>query len=445
MEGLGELLDILTRVKKKGWDNAFPENLYNNHSDITRPPVYSGQFLTCLKAIKEATLCIKALNVAQSRLGKRLRSLRKLSRPLVLEDGIKRLPDEILAIIFEMTRHVNGSQPYPFAVCLSHVSRRFRRIALATPSLWTTIHDTYDDSQIQVFISRSGRLDLDIKIRSGWGMESFLEVLKGTTHRWSSFDLIDDDTEYLLEDLGMMDLPRLRFLSYAYPVELSKYSIPMLSQLSVQGIGRAIPAGSWFLSKLTHLEFHLSKRDENLEDLTATLQCMKNVRDLSFKLRDCTLGNVLPADKATYPKPHSVHIDRLAISIEGEMQDYSGLLFDALSHLWPSTLELSIYSNLPDSCDVVKTVHFDAPMGKGPSWCLLDNVHWERIRSLDNLRFTNCDGFTESEVETLTTKLLPTEAENAMRSLEIISCKLISEDFLLGLHDEVGDRLKWTL
>ncbi len=87
-------------------------------------------------------------------------------------------------------------------------------------------------------------------------------------------------------------------------------------------------------------------------------------------------------------------------------------------------------------------------MGKGPlvwRWPRLDNDDWERIRSLDQLRFVNCDAFTEHEIEALTTKLLPNDAGNGVQSLEIISCKMISEDFLLGLQEEVGDRLKWTL
>ncbi|TDL13571.1 hypothetical protein BD410DRAFT_399393 [Rickenella mellea] len=125
-----------------------------------------------------ARVCMKALNEAQRRLGKRLRRLRRLSKPLVLEDGIKRLPDDVLAIIFEMGCHFNEDDLYQFAVCVSHVSHRFRGVALATPLLWTTIQDSYGENEIREFISRSGQLDLHIKRPNNSEIESLLQVLR---------------------------------------------------------------------------------------------------------------------------------------------------------------------------------------------------------------------------------------------------------------------------
>ncbi|TDL21199.1 hypothetical protein BD410DRAFT_307904 [Rickenella mellea] len=483
MEGLDELLDLLTRVKKDGWEDALSDTLYDNNSEQeTRHPTYSGPLSAFLRAIEGARVCMKALNEAQRRLGKRLRRLRRLSKPLVLEDGIKRLPDDVLAIIFEMGRHFNEDDPYQFAVCVSHVSHRFRSVALATPSLWTTISDSYGENQTREFISRSGRLDLDIKMPHNSSIESFLEALKDTSYRWSSLEIIEQETEDVMMQLGMTDLPQLRYLTYACPVELSAFSIPRLSQ--VEGWWWVLPAESCLLSNITHVDFRLSGEGKCIEDLTKTLHSMKNLQDLSLILAVIIGANILPLDNTAFPKPHSVHIDRLAVTILGEKQDHSALLFDALMHLTPSTLELSIYSiepvgfffnsehemfpfasviklhvphaidvmmtlvNLMRHCDIVKTVHFDTPMANGLSaWShgLRNNDDWERIRSLDHLRFTNCDEFTASDVEALTTILLPNEAENGLQSLEIISCKWISEDFLLALHDEVGDRLKWTL
>ncbi|TDL13573.1 hypothetical protein BD410DRAFT_399400 [Rickenella mellea] len=127
MEGLDDLLSLLKRVKTKGWDDAFPDNLYDNDSKeaIRRNPTSSGHLSTFLNAIEEARVCMSALNEAQRRVGKRLRCLRRLSKPFVLEDGIKRIPDDVLAIVFEMGHHFGGGR-HPFAVGVSHVSRRFR-------------------------------------------------------------------------------------------------------------------------------------------------------------------------------------------------------------------------------------------------------------------------------------------------------------------------------
>ncbi|TDL21214.1 hypothetical protein BD410DRAFT_308329 [Rickenella mellea] len=444
----------------------------------------SGHLSSFLNAIEEARVCMKALNEAQRRLGKRLRCLRRLSQPFVLEEGIKRLPNEVLAVIFEMAHYLDGEGPVQFALCVSHVSRRFRNVALATPLLWTTIHDSFGENQIREFISRSGRLDLNIKMPYSTDIECFLKVIKGTSHRWSSLSIIEQETEYVMMKLGMTDLPRLRYLSYAFPVELTIFSTPRLSQVVGWGCLFKSPAGSYLLSNLTHVEFRLYEEDESFKFLATTLHSMKNLQDLSFLLEGRTGEDILLSDNAAYPKPHSVHIDRLAISIVGNMQDYSAPLFDVLIHLRPSTVELSINSNAPyrhllnskgeffpygstikfeipqtidvtttlvnlvQNWDIVRTVHFDTPMAHSLSEWRQNRLHhddWERIRSLDTLRFMNCDKFSESDIEAFTTKLFQTEAENGPRSLEIVSCKLISEDFLLGLHDEVGDRLKWTI
>ncbi|TDL21203.1 hypothetical protein BD410DRAFT_789956 [Rickenella mellea] len=478
MDELDALLNVLTRAKNKGWADAFPDNLYDNYSQRAKHyPRYSGPILTFMRAMEEARMCMKALNEVQRQVGKRLRCLRRLSKALVLEDGIKRLPDDVLSIVIEMAHHSGEFESSQFPVGVSHVSRRFRRVALATPSLWTTIHEGYGESQIREFISRSGRLDLDVKLHCGYGSTSILNDFKDTSYRWSSLDLIEDNAEYLMVQMGITDLPRLQHLTYTYPVGLSTISMPMLSQ--VKGWGSLLPAGGRFLSKLTHVEFNLWEEEAGLESLAATLRSMTNLQDLSFVLEHCTVADEVPSVDVAL-KPRSVHIDRLAISIHGDMQEYSAVLFDALMHFRPSTLELSMCSiasdkfffnsegdwfpygsviklkipqtmdvmttlaDVMENCDIVKTVYFDVIKARSPRWARRqwNDGDWKRIRSLDHLRFTNCDDITESEMEALTTQLLQTEAE---KSLEIISCKMISEDLLLRLQDEVGDGLKWTL
>ncbi|TDL13574.1 hypothetical protein BD410DRAFT_399419 [Rickenella mellea] len=291
--------------------------------------------------------------------------------------------------------------------------------------------------------------------------------------------LIEDDTEHIMTRLGITNLPRLRHLTYNYPVGLSTFSIPRLSR--VEGWGSVLRAESCSLSNLTHVQFCLSEQEGDLEDLATTLHGMKNLQDLFLEVESCTLADDVSPPPVYAFKPRSVHIDRLAISIIGRMQDYPALFFDALMHLRPSKVEISIYSTEPErflvnskkeffpyastvklqtphaidvmrtlmdlvrNCDIVKTVHFDTPMANG-LWRQrqLYNGDWEQLRSLDHLRFTYCDDFEDSDLEGFTTKLLHTSAESGIQSLEISSCKMSSEDFLLGLHDEVGDRLKWT-
>ncbi|TDL13572.1 hypothetical protein BD410DRAFT_399377 [Rickenella mellea] len=235
--------------------------------------------------------------------------------------------------------------------------------------------------------------------------------------------------------LGITDLPRLQHLTFTYPVELSSFSMPRLSHVEWWSWLGPLP---WFLSKLTHIEFHLSGKFDELEDLVTALHSMKNLQDLYLKIKRCqlTFGDDVSLRSVHAVKPRSVHIDRLVVSIVGETYHYSVLLFDALTYLLPSKLELSTTStgtylfnskneffpygstiklhvpkvfdvmrtlvDILRSCDIVKTVDFDQAMGQFHHR-RLENDDWERLRSLDHLRFMNCDEFTESEVEALVT------------------------------------------
>ncbi|TDL15110.1 hypothetical protein BD410DRAFT_809204 [Rickenella mellea] len=291
--GLDKLLKLLTRVKANGWSDAFTNHRERLDSD----------------------------NRVQERLRRRLRTLRKASMPLVLEDGINRLPDELLVYIFEIGRSMNvPGDPSSFSsIHVSHVSLRFRRIALQTPSLWTTIHKVYGECQIREFIARSGGLDLDIKMHELNARiskcHSFLKAMKDTSRRWSSFCLTD----------------------------MKEAAWPTMVELSIDSI--------------TPKTFLFNSQQEFLFPIASTI-----------KLHI----------------PHTIDV-------------------------------MTTLANLLQNREIVKI-------------------------------FKNCDGWTESEVEELTRKLLQFDvAQKGLQSLDIISCKKISDDFLLGLRDEVGDRLKWSL
>ena len=90
---------------------------------------------------------------------------------------ISRLPDEVLALIFEAghacddltnfdasyLEHANG-RPLPFAILVSHVSRTWRDVAIRDPFLWTTIQIVYTKPQslYLMYASRSKSRSLNI-------------------------------------------------------------------------------------------------------------------------------------------------------------------------------------------------------------------------------------------------------------------------------------------
>ncbi|TDL21290.1 hypothetical protein BD410DRAFT_312282 [Rickenella mellea] len=101
-----------------------------------------------------------ALKELRDNLGKRMHVVRKAFARLVMENGVKTMPDEIISLIFEAGHYLtNGCK---FSTLVSHVSRRFHQVALRTPLLWSRLSGWYTDIQVQTFLRRSGQVDLEV-------------------------------------------------------------------------------------------------------------------------------------------------------------------------------------------------------------------------------------------------------------------------------------------
>ena len=86
--------------------------------------------------------------------------------PAVRELGINTLPNEIVKMIFELavadleeTRAVSKA-----AVSLSHVSQKWREVALDTPRLWSKIELWGSAGRAQAFLERSKAVLIDISL-----------------------------------------------------------------------------------------------------------------------------------------------------------------------------------------------------------------------------------------------------------------------------------------
>src|SRR5882757_2973135 len=71
---------------------------------------------------------------------------------------VNRLPPELLVHIFSF---LGGGA---FVVPASHVCRRWRDVALDTPSLWTVIREEDDIFAAQSFMERSRHAKLDVSV-----------------------------------------------------------------------------------------------------------------------------------------------------------------------------------------------------------------------------------------------------------------------------------------
>ncbi|KAF9022042.1 hypothetical protein BDZ89DRAFT_1070969, partial [Hymenopellis radicata] len=122
---------------------------------------------------------------------------------------IRTLPNDVLAEIFLYCAPVPYVEPEPDSLCpkdhpwnVSHVSRKWRDVALALPRLWATVYLnfaaygelSYRDCVYKgmLFFERSKGLDLCLTIRSGPWQEivdhPLTAVLESSTARWKYLD-----------------------------------------------------------------------------------------------------------------------------------------------------------------------------------------------------------------------------------------------------------------
>ncbi|KZP25990.1 hypothetical protein FIBSPDRAFT_949785 [Athelia psychrophila] len=112
------------------------------------------------------------------------------------------LPEEVLAMVFEAGTHLEHETGLHFAVLVSHVTRSWRNIALATPRLWATIRcrktqfcegEPYPEAGVErtaAFLARSGSSPMDLhfsnflngdlqflqRFRNNWGRCQHLSI-----------------------------------------------------------------------------------------------------------------------------------------------------------------------------------------------------------------------------------------------------------------------------
>ncbi|KLO06713.1 hypothetical protein SCHPADRAFT_932913 [Schizopora paradoxa] len=131
------------------------------------------------------------------------------SKPMIskLSRGIASLPNEILMHIFGILAPAGGRTSRQQAIWLSHVSRRFRSIALGTRSIWTTLDGCASKDELNTFVSRSGK-DSDLHlIFYMWvydpepepepepDVPDFVDWCLPLASRWTSFLVLYEDGE----------------------------------------------------------------------------------------------------------------------------------------------------------------------------------------------------------------------------------------------------------
>ncbi|TDL13679.1 hypothetical protein BD410DRAFT_797560 [Rickenella mellea] len=481
-DGFDHLEKLLAIVKSDGLVFAFSEGIHNGSqlSDVQNVnfQTYQEPLRSLRHSLEEFKLCMAALDTIKVRLAKKIRNLQKRCTPLVLEDGIQRVPDEILAHIFEAGHHM--SEHSEFAVRVSHVCGRFRQVSLRTPLLWTRLSSEHPSDQTEAYLTRSGQMDLQVTLADHPGdkFRSFLQLMGTHSDRWSRLLLLmDPDDQEVIEELGLTHFPRLRFLFHHFNVEPSglRWDMPLLSQFEGYCSQFPLNVSFSFLLQLTSMKICFEDYVRfDMTSLAHVLYKMSNLRNLSLEFQDCDALAVDADLELKTPKPQSFHIDSLKITFRGSVAiDVVISLYAVLEYLAPSRVDISllVHGALHDfltgagifsysstiglqfgfPCNLLLTINLLLKHCKFLRSLRIEKSSfnafayippkWPHFPSLRHLQFYDCI-MEEENVEPMARGLLGCED---LESLEFISCRKISQDFLENLQDELGEGLSWTL
>ncbi|KLO12276.1 hypothetical protein SCHPADRAFT_998271 [Schizopora paradoxa] len=144
--------------------------------------------------------------------------------------GLASLPDETLSKIFHEASLEKNTKKWKLSLAVSQVCRRFRYVALGTPSLWNYMSLTMPKDMLVTFIQRSGNVGLHIclsDVRIGWGTApqppaSGRDIVKGF------WNIIQEHVHRIvLLDVGLAPAS-CRLLDL-----ISDYGCPLLEELRV--------------------------------------------------------------------------------------------------------------------------------------------------------------------------------------------------------------------
>lgn len=124
------------------------------------------------------------------------RSYDQCLRPVIFKysKAFASLPDELLLLIFQFAA-LSSSDETKHAVRISHVSRKFRAIALGEHRFWTTLHTSAKKDELDTFLSRSGQ-DTDLRDvvyinTNRFILKDFMDVCCSTAPRWKSLAVVE--------------------------------------------------------------------------------------------------------------------------------------------------------------------------------------------------------------------------------------------------------------
>ncbi|TDL16924.1 hypothetical protein BD410DRAFT_886411 [Rickenella mellea] len=443
--------------------------------------------------MKHLRSCKEALDCVRTHLERRIISVQKECVPLAFEDGVKRLPDEILMCIFELGHQATSSTKFSFDV--SHVCRRFRDVALATPQLWARLHGNSRSAMpmrqelVELLKSRFKQEDVEaiISIRSLSHFNHYyhercvIDMASEYNHRWSYLQ-IDGGIPTSPLFPTMPTLSRLSRIQHTkrnnemstYPYE--KWDLPKLFHFTGINVLPVFPMGSSIavleltlnLSSFTHhtgtrlvrtllslprlyslsLGFQSTAHVETaFSDVTIPVRLLKvpfkDSTDVSWATSffspisfpnlaqlEVVLEEVWPADD---------FMD-LVLSRRFMMFSHVHTLRLTTSHKLRHGLLQQVFNYVPSVRDLfvdtpctVLLPRGSAPSSNAPCWPPLQTLCIKHSTTL-----------SDRQMEDIVDKIRLDGNWEQFKSFEVVACAGLSEGFLFYIASKMDGKLEWT-
>lgn len=190
--------------------------------------------------------------------------------------SISDLPEELLAIIFELAIEAARGQHTGWRTKFALVSRRWNAIVCNTPSLWTSVTGP-GPAPIALTLARSGNQALDITIALGPSTESWEDVC-GHLHRWGTafISLREADSkllQYLSAPAPRLETVHIVVVAPERGTRLDLFSGQAARLRSIRLQALSIPWTSRILRGLTVLRLdHIGHHTPTLMDIITVLR-----------------------------------------------------------------------------------------------------------------------------------------------------------------------------
>lgn len=300
--------------------------VYSDYNDIDASKLHIREGKELLSRLKDFSSALRSIQacVECSRY-----KITDALNPLVLHDGIKSLPDDILASIFEKVVDLTSQQTRN-TLTLASVNRRFRHIALRLPGLWSTL-SYLRRTRLKLFLERSAEVGLTVFLGSATPQWYMKEILPHS-YRWrnviicdpkistnSVLKLTDDEQEIVCPNVQTISVDLLHNRHSSISLG-SSFIFPALQHLKISNI---MPSLSQDVSaSLMSFELQFKASERVSQDLIATfpllrqLSFMRNLRELSLSFKSIELD--IEPDS---PDCYLPHLRRFNIELSGETDD----------------------------------------------------------------------------------------------------------------------------